>query len=420
MYLKQDHEIPFMINCSGRYLVQIYKEKMQEIKKRNPEAVGSWQKYINGQGGQLIDKFVLFEETESLLRSNLIGISDKLNPNIQVLTIFGALDKIIPLSDFGLWVDELGSKGTYQMIANADHNFYGVTSERINYNPQIAKQIRQFLDPKTIQERFYKKTTMVQSKRWIPIDGLENFRDLGGYSPRFPNGLIFRSADLRDLTVLGARQLSKHIAYVFDLRSNPEVHKNGTIGPQKHPIEIPDCERVHVPIFAETDYSPDKIQSRMKMYAQGAQGFLSAYIGVIHNLGPTLAKIFKILAQLILSKEHRGILIHCTAGKDRTGIVCALFLCLGGVAEETICQEYQLTEHGLKDNVDRLLKRIAVDDKEKETKIRNMMGAKAIAMRVTLDHLWKKHGGPIQYIRDRVDPKDFEIVHRTLNGAANL
>lgn len=40
-------------------------------------------------------------------------------------------------------------------------------------------------------------------------------------------------------------------------------------------------------------------------------------------------------------------MVHCTAGKDRTGVICALVLSLCGVANEVVAQEYALTEIGL-------------------------------------------------------------------------
>lgn len=40
-------------------------------------------------------------------------------------------------------------------------------------------------------------------------------------------------------------------------------------------------------------------------------------------------------------------MVHCTAGKDRTGVICALVLSLCGVEDEIISQEYALTEIGL-------------------------------------------------------------------------
>jgi len=48
-----------------------------------------------------------------------------------------------------------------------------------------------------------------------------------------------------------------------------------------------------------------------------------------------------------LNEPNSPLIIHCTAGKDRTGVICALILSLCGVDDEVIASEYALTEIGL-------------------------------------------------------------------------
>jgi protein tyrosine/serine phosphatase len=43
------------------------------------------------------------------------------------------------------------------------------------------------------------------------------------------------------------------------------------------------------------------------------------------------------------------LLVHCTAGKDRTGVICAVILSLCGVSDEIIAEEYNLTDIGLRE-----------------------------------------------------------------------
>jgi protein tyrosine/serine phosphatase len=49
----------------------------------------------------------------------------------------------------------------------------------------------------------------------------------------------------------------------------------------------------------------------------------------------------------LANEPEKPLIIHCTAGKDRTGVLCALILSLCGVDDETIANEYALTEIGL-------------------------------------------------------------------------
>ena len=69
-----------------------------------------------------------------------------------------------------------------------------------------------------------------------------------------------------------------------------------------------------------------------------------AYRSIILTGDPTAyCTIFKHLAE----QKPEPMLIHCTAGKDRTGIICAMILLLAGVEKEVVAGEYSLTTGGL-------------------------------------------------------------------------
>lgn len=107
------------------------------------------------------------------------------------------------------------------------------------------------------------------------IQGVHNFRDIGGYaistSPTssLRRNFIYRCADPSRITSAGKAKLSRElgITTIFDLRSNPEIDKAQAKGISA--AEIPDVQRHHTPAFAEQDYSPEKIALRFKEYARG-------------------------------------------------------------------------------------------------------------------------------------------------------
>jgi hypothetical protein len=49
----------------------------------------------------------------------------------------------------------------------------------------------------------------------------------------------------------------------------------------------------------------------------------------------------------LVNEPERPLIVHCTAGKDRTGVLCALILSLCGVDDDIVAHEYSLTEVGL-------------------------------------------------------------------------
>lgn len=75
----------------------------------------------------------------------------------------------------------------------------------------------------------------------------------------------------------------------------------------------------------------------------------------------TQAPYASILAHLSSSTNTipEPILVHCTAGKDRTGVICALVLSLCGVADDVVAHEYALTALGLRDSQEGIIERLA-------------------------------------------------------------
>lgn len=186
---------------------------------------------------------------------------------------------------------------------------------------------------------------------FVHVEGVHNFRDLGGYPIKtHPNAsplivrrnLIFRCAEPSKITVAGAQTLrSLGITTVFDLRSGPELEKQKARAPVVH---IDGIQRQFVPVFADVDYSPESIALRYKDYASsGTEGFTKAYAEILKNAPPSYRRVL----MHIRDKPEEACVIHCTAGKDRTGVLAALILMLAGVDERTIAEEYALTEIGL-------------------------------------------------------------------------
>lgn len=63
---------------------------------------------------------------------------------------------------------------------------------------------------------------------------------------------------------------------------------------------------------------------------------------IIKNAPPSYRTILLHLA----NEPEKPLIVHCTAGKDRTGVICALVLSLCGVEDEIVAHEYALTEVG--------------------------------------------------------------------------
>ncbi|MNO24982.1 Tyrosine-protein phosphatase precursor [compost metagenome] len=180
--------------------------------------------------------------------------------------------------------------------------------------------------------------------RMINTDGVINFRDMGGYRTEDGRttrwGALLRSADLHELS-----EQDLHIAdalgidWICDLRSESEVAKRPS-------PPIGTAINTNIPFIAEAD--PEKMQKvGIDLHA--------GYKAMIMNT----QKCSLILHEL-LKEERDTSLFHCAAGKDRTGVVCALILLTLGVPRDVVIEDYKLTNLV----IDGLMQRFLADSKD--------------------------------------------------------
>ncbi|KAF1999040.1 hypothetical protein P154DRAFT_523647 [Amniculicola lignicola CBS 123094] len=207
----------------------------------------------------------------------------------------------------------------------------------------------------------------------LNISGLPTTNPPGKIRP----GILFRSADVSKLDLEGWNAVrSIGVGHVFDLRSRPEVEKGWKVVTQTRDggnekgggdgadddvrppwlstMEASGVKRTWTPVFSAEDYSPERLAERyLKYMDESAEGFVMAYQDILLNAGPAFRTIFSYLTQVgpvgngNEEGEAKGALIHCTAGKDRTGIFFGILFDYLGVERRLIADEYQLTELGL-------------------------------------------------------------------------
>jgi protein tyrosine/serine phosphatase len=103
--------------------------------------------------------------------------------------------------------------------------------------------------------------------------------------------------------------------------------------------------------------------------------------------------------------------VHCTAGKDRTGVLCALLLSLCGVDDDTVAGEYALTEAGLGAWTELLVSTVMNWSKDiGEEAARRMVGAKKESMIGALKMLKNDYGGAEQYFKEKCGLSDEEVA----------
>ena len=171
------------------------------------------------------------------------------------------------------------------------------------------------------------------------FDACFNFRDLGGYrtgSGRTVRwGRLYRSDTLHrltpgDLVKVGELGLSA----VIDLRSPEELADFGRLSTE---VVGPDWH--HRPIIESLILAPGQVPTAPA--GEEAEAETPGH-GYRRFFGTGEAAVS--VVRMIAGSSGR-VVFHCTAGKDRTGIIAALVLDLLGVPDETIAADYQLPQH---------------------------------------------------------------------------
>ena len=176
--------------------------------------------------------------------------------------------------------------------------------------------------------------------RHIPLGRMYNLRDLGGYP--VPGGetaweRLLRGDNPEGLTEEDLRWLlDRGITTVVDLRSEAETgRKPDQLASQ------PGFYYFHCPLLSEGDGMPN-------LETDVGQGYFRMLDG-----SDLVAKAMRTVAA-----APAGVLFHCTAGKDRTGLLAALLLGLAGAERTELLADYQVSETYLADVIRQIKARV--------------------------------------------------------------
>lgn len=174
--------------------------------------------------------------------------------------------------------------------------------------------------------------------------------------------------------------------------------------------------RQWVPVFAENDYGPEQIGLRYREYTRtGSEGFVKAYYDILTSGTGAYSTIFKYLAQ----GKPSPCLIHCTAGKDRTGVIIALLFLLVHAPAEDIANEYALTELGLAEKKPEFIERLLMNPQLQGNRegVENMVSSKKENMLATIEMIHQRFGGAENYMSTHCKLSDAEIKRIRKNVA---
>ena len=263
-------------------------------------------------------------------------------------------------------------------------------------------------------------------QQFIPVKGIVNARDLGGYimqdGRRLRDGMLIRSAHMADATDADLKYLSElPVAKVIDFRKEEE--KNG-----KTDRMVSGAEYISLVIDASGNKSQEAQEEEKKLFTGHKQFdmkkiiLIAAFNKMAQRIArdmypnmffsPECQQQYARFFRMVLETESGAILYHCTQGKDRTGIASALLLAALGADRETIVADFDATNRVYDKLVRRTCLRVRLmggKDDEIAT-VKAFLGANTDNFNKALDRIDQEYGSMDAYLRGPIGLTDKDIL----------
>jgi protein-tyrosine phosphatase len=253
--------------------------------------------------------------------------------------------------------------------------------------------------------------TRVVSVRRLPLEGANNFRDLGGYRTSDGHyvrwGLVYRSGSLVNLTSKDSEYL-----HTLGIRLVCDVRADGERARAPDHLEGNAAELLSVPIGPNRDgtLSPEDLKKRVAAINAQNKDSIRGYDFAITDAAQYGRILHRMAAGDLPAVEH------CTSGKDRTGVFSAILLTALGVPRETVIQDYLLTTQYMlaPDSIERttadLQKFFGLAEPPDAATVRAIMTTRPETLQATFDNITKTYGSFDNYLRDALKLSDSDLA----------
>jgi protein-tyrosine phosphatase len=228
----------------------------------------------------------------------------------------------------------------------------------------------------------------IEQRQWtrrLAWEGLVNARDLGGYPAAGGRetrwGAVVRSDSLAALNEAGRAALTGYgVRAIVDLRLPDELahHPNPYAEPGDHGIAYTNVSILD----PAAGYPPDTLT------------LAENYLWTLDRFAGYVAEVMAAIA----GAPDGGVLVHCAAGKDRTGLISALLLGLVGVPAGTIAADYALTAELLRPRDQEWLASSPPGERAEREALLARFAPTAEVMLEVLDGLTRRYGGVERYL----------------------
>src|SRR6202451_40732 len=227
---------------------------------------------------------------------------------------------------------------------------------------------------------------------WIDLDGTANTRDVGGLPAtdgrHTVSRRLLRSDNLQNLFPEDARRLVDDygVRTVADLRADIEIRAGGPGPMTSEPLVAVEQLSLFPERSREAASADQPDVPPWERRPVTGRGFSGLYLGFLAERADSVLAALRLIAY-----REGATLVHCTAGKDRTGTVIALALTDAGVERSAIVADYAASA----DHFDDLMKRLAASTGRRELALAAAVRhrPKPITMERFLEALTKEAGG---------------------------
>lgn len=263
-------------------------------------------------------------------------------------------------------------------------------------------------------------------QQFIPVNGIINARDLGGYimqdGRKLRDGVLIRAAHLADATDADLEYLSSlPVAKVIDFRK--DIEKRG-----KTDRMVPGAEYICLMIDASGKLVSQATEDEKRLFTGHKQfdvkkfmvmaAFNSMAQRIAQEMYPNLVydpecqQQFAQFFRLILETEKGAVLYHCTQGKDRTGFASALILAALGADRDTIVADFDATNRVYEIDVRRCCRNVRLmGGKEIEiSTVKSFLGANTDNFIKALDSIDREYGSMEAYLKGPIGLTDQDIL----------
>lgn len=250
------------------------------------------------------------------------------------------------------------------------------------------------------------------------LSGAPNFRDAGGLTTqsgtKLKTGVLFRSDELSSLSINDWQKLLKiKIRLICDLRTQKEKKSRLTTIPAGENIRI-----INIPVNPQGQNWNRFHYLTTLIFRAKKLNFKKILTDFYWNFAFSQTEQIREVFSLLSCSQNLPAVIHCTAGKDRTGLVSALIQSVAGACRDAVMENYLLTNHNTAARLEKsllLMRKMSFNQITKEQLI-PFMEARREYLEPVLDEILRRYGSYEEYLSRlcRIRPDQIDGIKNNL------